>query len=409
MSKIKKVYARQIIDSRAIPTVEATVILENGISAIASVPSGASTGIHEAVELRDGDKADFHGKSVLKAVENINTIINKLLSGMDVSTQVKLDALMIEADGTANKSKLGANSILAASLACARASSREEGLPLFRYISNLYQGDLGKREVVPLFNVINGGLHAAGSVSFQEFFIIPHESTFASALKSGCEIYALLKRELHALGKNTNVGDEGGFAPHFDGNAEVLEFLGRITKKYSVRFGLDIASSTFYKDKMYTPEKNPLSGAEYIEFVIRLTRDFRLEILEDALSEDDWNNWVTLTKKIADKTRLIGDDLLVTNPERLKKAVAKKACNGILVKLNQIGTLSETLNVVKDARKAGFTVIISHRSGETTDDFIADLAVGTSADYVKFGAPARGERVAKYNRLLEIYESLNKK
>ena len=403
MQKIKQIEARQIIDSRGNPTIETTVILESGLAACASVPSGASTGSHEAVELRDGDNNNFAGKGVLKAISNIKTIIEPNLRGTDVSDQLKIDTLMLQLDGTENKSRLGANSILSVSMAAARASAHSLNQPLYKHIKELYKGSVRTKEVSPLFNVINGGLHAEGSVSFQEFFIIPKGKNFEHSLQMGCEIYQKLKKQLHFMGKNTNLGDEGGFAPHFENNDEVLSLLFQVSKKYNVGFGLDVASNTFFENGNYSPEKIKLTSGDYIEFISKICKKHNLEILEDPLAEDAWDDWVKLTSKVGSNLRIIGDDLLVTNPKRLKKAIATKAGNGILVKVNQIGTLSETLEVVKIAQNADFTVIISHRSGETTDDFIADLAVGVGADYVKFGAPARGERVAKYNRLLEIY------
>ena len=407
MAKIKQVVARQIIDSRGFPTVESTVILDDGLSSAASVPSGASTGIHEALELRDNDPGNYFGKSVLKAVSNVSNKIHPLLKGIEITDQENIDNLMCENDATPNKSNFGANAILSVSLATARCAAAEMKKPLYEYIQKLYTGKPGQGEVKPLFNVINGGLHAARSVSFQEFFIIPQFDSFKLCLKTGCEIYQQLKKELKVRDKNTNIGDEGGFAPFFRQNEEVLEFLAEVTKSQPVKLGLDIASSTFFQNGHYMPQNKEVTSLEYIDFISRFVTDFGLEILEDPLSQDSWSDWVDLMEKVAGKTKIIGDDLLVTNPERLKKAIDLKACNGILIKLNQIGTLSETLNVIKIARDAGFTIIISHRSGETTDDFIADLAVGVEAEYVKFGAPVRGERVAKYNRLLAIYDNFS--
>lgn len=406
MPKIAKIHARQIIDSRGIPTIETAVFLENGIFAKASVPSGASTGSHEAVELRDKDTSKYSGKSVYNAIAIVNSKINDLLIGMDAQDQTSIDSKLIASDGTNDKSRFGANSILSASLACARAASNTSNQPLYKYLNSLYGENLNNSEVIPLFNVINGGLHAKGSVSFQEFFIIPHEHSFSKALETGCAIYQKLKTKLSALNKNTNLGDEGGFAPHFSKNREVLDLLKQISTGYQIGLGLDVASTTFYKNGNYIPEAKIMSAKEYLDFIAGIAIEHNLEVLEDPLFEDDWDNWKILTAKIGNRLKIIGDDLLVTNKLRLEKAIANKSCNGILVKVNQIGTLTESLAVIKSARKSNFSVVISHRSGETNDDFIADLAVGVGADYVKFGAPARGERVAKYNRLLEIYDSV---
>ena len=405
MPIIKKITARQILDSRGIPTLETTIILDNNLHSSSSVPSGASTGAHEAVELRDGDKNYFFGKSVLKAAAKVNNNINSLLQGIDVSQQKKIDTLLIEADGSADKSNFGANAILSVSLSCARLASRNNNLPLYQYLRQLYSGKFNSQEVRPIFNVINAGLHASGSVSFQEFFLIPKNKNFADSLQTGCQLYQQLKKELLVLGKNTSVGDEGGFAPRFENNDQVIDLLIKVIGDADVTLGLDVAANTFYKKGFYLPEDIRLSSDNYLDFIFRLSHKYNLEILEDPLAEDSWADWVNITARIGSKTKIIGDDLLVTNPHRLKKAIDIKAANGILVKLNQIGTLSETLEVVRMARDAKFTVIISHRSGETTDDFIADLAVAVGADYVKFGAPARGERVAKYNRLLAIYQN----
>src|SRR3989344_3232829 len=359
MSKIKNIASRQIIDSRGLPTLETSVYLESGVSAKASVPSGASTGSHEALELRDNDPSHFLGKSVYKAVSNVRNVLRPLLNGKDVGDQAQIDKLMIECDGTENKSKIGANAILSVSLAVARAAAADKELPLFEYLSGLYSGKGNGHEVRPIFNVINGGLHAAKSVSFQEFFIIPDFGSFSENLKNACVTYQKLKGELKVRDKNTNIGDEGGFAPSFAKNSEVLELLTEITSNKSIRLGLDIASSTFYRRDFYIPEAKEIAAAEYIDFVVNISEKFNLEIIEDPLFEDDWSSWKNLTGKIGHKTKIIGDDLLVTNPLRLKKAIEEKACNGILIKLNQIGTLSETLNVVTLARDFGFTVIIS--------------------------------------------------
>lgn len=406
MPKIAKIFARQIIDSRGNPTLETSIFLDNGITAKASVPSGASTGSHEAVELRDNDTSKYNGKSVYNAIGIVNSKIAKFLKGIDVEDQASIDLKLISSDGTIDKSSFGANSILSVSLACARAASIARNQPLYKYLNSLYGEKIKSSEVIPLFNVINGGLHAKGSVSFQEFFLIPHEQSFSHALETGCIIYHKLKTNLSSLNKNTNIGDEGGFAPYFSKNAEVLDLLKQVSSGYKIGFGLDVASSTFYKNGNYYPEATIMSTKDYIEFIARVAIEYNLEVLEDPLSEDDWVNWNILTANIGNRLKIIGDDLLVTNKIRLAKAIENKSCNGILIKVNQIGTLTETLEVIKSARKSNFSVIISHRSGETNDDFIADLAVGVGADYVKFGAPTRGERVAKYNRLLEIYEQI---
>lgn len=412
---IKDIKAREIIDSRGKPTVETVIYTDKGISAGASVPSGASTGSHEAKELRDNDPERFHGNGVLKSVNIINTKLKSLLLGEDISDQKRLDALMVEADGTKDKSKFGSNSILSVSLSAAKTASKCAGLPLYQYIKVLGGNNGPLKNVTPIFNVINGGMHANGKFHFQEFIMVPDRfKQYDKALQMGVEIYSELKAYLSKNGYSASVGDEGGFTPDFKKNEEVLETLKIVINnskyKYAdeVYLGLDLASSTFYKDSKYFPETfdSPYQSEEYLHYLTELKNRFNLFSLEDPLSEDDWNNWKKLTADIGKNTLIIGDDLLVTDLARLKKAIENRACNAVLVKLNQIGSLSETLEVITTAKNAGFKIIISHRSGETNEDFIADLAVGTGSDYIKAGAPARGERLAKYNRLKEIYENL---
>lgn len=407
MAKIDKIKAIEILDSRGNPTVKAIVILDNGISAEASVPSGASKGTHEAVELRDNDPNRYSEMGVLKAIENIEKVISPTLRGLDPIEQKKIDKIMIDLDGSENKNQLGANSILAVSLAVSRAAAISFGKKLYQHIADLYGNRVSKVFPTPMFNVINGGLHGCGSFNFQEFMIIPKtRSSFDRALRDGAELYHDLKTKLKKRELIYSVGDEGGFTPNLETNREVLKLLKDVVGD-KVFLGLDMAASTFYHDGAYEVDKGKktLSQNEYVAYLKELDREFNFLSFEDLLTEDDWAGWQKVNAEFGSSKMIIGDDLLVTNKKRLAKAIETKACNSILVKVNQIGTLTETLEVIKLARKAVFKVIISHRSGETNDNFIADLAVGVGADYVKFGAPARGERVSKYNRLLSIYHS----
>lgn len=414
MPRIKKIKARQILDSRGNPTVETAVILDNGLNVQASVPSGASRGKHEAVELRDGDPDDYFGKTVHRAVDNVNRQINRLLSGFDIEKQAQIDQKMIELDGTRQKEKLGANAILSVSAACLKASAKAANQPYYQRISELYGSKSISKEVTPLFNVINGGLHGASQLTIQEFMVIPSPTlSFEKALAMGVAVYQTIRADLVSRKLPVAVGDEGGFIPDTANNNGVLLYLQEIiaranlTSNRDIYLGLDFASSTYFKDGYYAfSDETLLSAKEYLEEIISLQQKFGLILLEDPLSEDDWENWTELTAKIGDQLKIVGDDLLVTNGKRLSHAIETKACNSILIKINQIGTISETLEVMKQAFENGFTRIVSHRSGETNDDLIADLAVGTQAEFVKFGAPARGERIAKYNRLSEIYRKL---
>ena len=412
MSIITEVFARQILDSRGNPTVEAEVVTENGIVGRAAVPSGASTGVHEAVELRDGDQSRYMGKGVLTAVENINTIINDALVGEYVFDQNDIDRIMLDLDGTDNKGKLGANAILAVSLAVAKAAAEEAGQPLYRYIGGVNANTLP----IPLMNILNGGSHADNSIDFQEFMIVPPIATsYSSNLKVGTEIYYALKDVITNHSGVTLVGDEGGYAPVLYTNVDAIKLLEEAVQKagYSLGldafFSLDVAASYFLAGSEYKIKDKPvpLKTKDFIDFYEVLDDQFHILSLEDPLSEDDWDGWQELTKRLGSKTIIVGDDLITTNLERLKKAVEKKSCNAVIIKPNQVGTISETIEVVKAAKAAGLKLVVSHRSGETNEDFIADFAVGIGAEYAKFGAPARGERVAKYNRLLEIEYELS--
>jgi enolase 1/2/3 len=408
---IQEVRARQILDSRGNPTVEADVVLELGVIGRAAVPSGASTGAHEAVELRDGDKKHFGGKGVRKAVENVNTTIREALAGEDAFDQVRIDRRMIELDGTPNKANLGANAILAVSLAVAKAAAAAVDLPLWRYL-----GGPGAYQLpVPMMNIMNGGQHARNSTDFQEFMVAPvGAKSFSDALEMGAEIYHSLKKVLHDRDLATNVGDEGGFAPQLDSNEDALRVINEAVEKagytpgQDVYFALDPAASSFYRDGKYVlaiDERN-LSPAEMIDFWADWCSRYPILSLEDGLAEDDWENWRVLTERLGDRVQMVGDDLFVTNTERLKRGIEMGVGNSILVKVNQIGTLTETFAAVEMAKRAGYTAIISHRSGETEDTTIADIAVGLNARQIKTGAPARSDRVAKYNRLLRIEEEL---
>lgn len=414
MSKITKIWAREILDSRAIPTIEVVAQVESGYVSVSSVPSGASTGAHEAIELRDSDKERFNGFGVLKAVENINKILGPQIIGMDVLDPFAIDKKLINLDGTENKAKYGANAILAISGVIVKLGASDSKLTLYSFIFEL-TGKLGiKTNIkipIPLFNMINGGRHGAGNLDFQEFFIIPASSkTYSQGLQAGVEIYHAIGTNLQRKGAIHSVGDEGGFAPNLFTNADALELFVESVKetKYQmgrdVFLGLDVASDSFYKDGSYQirDKSSPLDDNGLLEYYKSINNQYHLAILEDPFYEDGWDSWRKITAELGSQVAIVGDDLLATNPKRVQKAIVEKACNAVLVKPNQIGTISETLSVIKMAKDAGWKVIVSHRSGETNDSFIADFAVGVGADYVKFGAPARGERVAKYNRLSSI-------
>lgn len=416
MVKIKKVIAREILDSRGIPTVETTVVLSDGITATASCPSGTSVGSYEAVELRDNDPKRFGGMGVLKAVENINTIIGPRIEGIEANHQQEIDKLLIELDGTQNKGKLGANATLCVSMAVCKAAAQSSVLPLFLYIRQFVKKeDTALRIPTPCFNVINGGKHAGGNVDFQEFMIIPASSkSFDDSLQLGTAIYRGLGQTLLEGGYQTLVGHEGGYGPKLTKNTEALQLIQQAIQTtpfrlgYDIFFGIDVAANSFYKDKKYSlRDKNAeLTTDELIAFYQELNTTFHLLYLEDPLSEDDWEGWAKLHQALAQNTILVGDDLTVTNPYRLQMALSKQVITGMVIKPNQIGTVIEAVAVVEIARLSGLKIVVSHRSGETNDNFIADFAVAVSADYVKFGAPARGERVAKYNRLLQIEHQL---
>lgn len=413
MSTIAKIWAREILDSRSIPTIEAACQLNSGHIAVTSIPSGASTGSHEALELRDMDPNRYKGKGVLRAVDNVNKILGPSVVGFDPTDQEKIDKRLRELDGTENKSKLGANSILAVSEAVAKAGAMASNTTLYGWINQLAKKkglDAKFHVPTPLFNMINGGLHGAGNLDFQEFFVIPATSKkFAEGLQMGCEVYISIGENLARRGAIHSVGDEGGYAPNLFTNADALEILVETIRQTSyslgrdVFLGLDVAADSFFKDGGYSirDKSAPLNEDSMTEFYKELNDSFHLAVLEDPLHEDAWDGWKKLTATLG-HISIVGDDLLVTNPKRVARAITEKACNSILVKPNQIGTVSETLDVVKQGRDAGWKIIVSHRSGETNDWFIADFAVGIGADYVKFGAPARGERVAKYNRLSSI-------
>jgi len=411
VSKITRVHSRQILDSRGQPTVEVDIVLESGAVGTAAVPSGASTGAHEALEMRDGDSGAYGGKGVLKAVANVQHELAHALQGRDADGQATLDRLMIEMDGTPTKSRFGANAILGCSLAIAKAAAADAELPLYRYIG----GVQAHRLPVPMMNILNGGAHADNNVDLQEFMIAPvGASTFADALRAGAEVYQALKKVLRDEKLGTGVGDEGGFAPNLGSNREALDVIMRAIESAGYRAGddialaLDPASTEFFKDGAYhlDGDGKVLSPAEMVDFWQDLVDNFPIVSIEDGMAEDDWDGWKTLTDRIGDRVQLVGDDLFVTNPSRLKEGIDRGVANAILIKLNQIGTLTETLEAIELGASAGYASMISHRSGETEDTTIADLAVATGAGQIKTGAPARSERVAKYNRLLRIEEEL---
>ncbi|MFN8016001.1 MAG: phosphopyruvate hydratase [Acidimicrobiia bacterium] len=407
MTKISQICAREILDSRGFPTLEADVILENGILGRAAVPSGASTGIHEACELRDGDETRYGGKGVLNAVNNVNTKISEVLIGQDIDKQRNIDQIMIDLDGTQNKTSLGANAILGVSLAVAYANATDKSQHLYQSISQ----DSRNLLPVPLMNIINGGAHAINNIDFQEFMIVPlGASSFSQAMQWGSEVYQVLKKNLSSKNLSTGLGDEGGFAPEIDSPQDVLNILTQAITSAGlevgkdVAFALDVASSEFFHEGKYVLKglDRTFSSSDMVDFLDSLTNDFPIISIEDGLAEDDWDGWELLTSKLSGKVQLVGDDLFVTNMNRLKSGIDKKVANSILIKLNQIGTLTETLDVMKLAKDNGYTSIASHRSGETHDTTIADLAVATSCGQIKTGAPARTDRVSKYNQLLRI-------
>jgi enolase len=414
MTEIVSIHAREILDSRGNPTVEADVVLSGGARGRAAVPSGASTGEHEAVELRDGDKEHYMGKGVLKAVENVESVIAPELAGMDASNQRLIDATMIALDGTENKGKLGANALLAVSMAVARASAEALKLPLYRYLGGVNASILP----TPMMNIINGGSHADSNVDFQEFMVMPvGAETFSDALRWGTETFHTLKGVLKKKGYNTAVGDEGGFAPNLKSNAEAIELILEAIELAGYKVGEDIAialdpaSSEFYDKEsgkyiFKKSDKSAKSSEEMVNFWDNWVRQYPIVSIEDGLAEDDWDGWKLLTKQIGDFVQLVGDDLFVTNTRRLQQGIEQKVGNSILIKVNQIGTVSETLEAIELARRYGYTSIISHRSGETEDTFIADLAVATGAGQIKTGSASRTDRIAKYNQLLRIEEEL---
>jgi enolase len=413
MASIKSVKAREILDSRGNPTIEVEVVLVDGNAGIASVPSGASTGKYEAVELRDGDKRRYRGLGVLKAIEHVNTEIASAIEGMSTLEQEAIDQRLIELDGTANKARLGANALLATSLAVAKAGANFRGVPLYRYLG----GARAKQLPVPMLNILNGGKHASGSIDFQEFMIVPvGAANFQKAMQISSEVYHSLHKVLENKRLSTNVGDEGGFAPRLPSNKDALELILAAIDMAGYKAGqdlfiaLDTAASTFYQGGKYVLSREgvTLSSTEMIDYYVKLVSDYPVISIEDGLAENDWANWSLLTARLGKQVQIVGDDLYATNMKRLEKGIAQKASNSILIKPNQIGTLSETLAVIKRAQQVGWTTIISHRSGETEDTTIADLAVASNAGFIKAGAPCRSERLAKYNRLLRIEEELGK-
>ncbi|MGA8881105.1 MAG: phosphopyruvate hydratase [Azonexus sp.] len=411
MSSIVDVVAREILDSRGNPTVEADVLLESGVMGRAAVPSGASTGTREAIELRDGDAARFLGKGVMQAVENVNTEISEAIIGLDAQEQAFIDQTMIDLDGTDNKSRLGANAILAVSMAVAKAAAEESGLPLYRYF-----GGMGPMQMpVPMMNIINGGEHANNSLDIQEFMIMPvGAATFREALRCGAEVFHALKKLLDKKGHSTAVGDEGGFAPNLGSHAEALEIImqaiesaGYVPGK-DVLLALDCAASEFYKDGKYhlAGEGLQLTSAQFTDYLANLADQFPIVSIEDGMSEADWDGWKLLTDRLGKSVQIVGDDIFVTNTRIFKEGIRKGIANSILIKINQIGTLSETFAAVEMAKRSGYTAVISHRSGETEDSTIADIAVGLNAGQIKTGSLSRSDRIAKYNQLLRIEEDL---
>ncbi len=411
MSAIVDIIAREILDSRGNPTVEADVLLESGVMGRAAVPSGASTGSREAIELRDGDGSRYLGKGVMRAVENVNTEISEALIGLDAQEQAFIDKTLIDLDGTDNKARLGANALLAVSMAVAKAAAEEAGLPLYRYFGGAAPMSLP----VPMMNIINGGEHANNSLDIQEFMVIPvGAESFREALRCGAEIFHALKKLLDKNGHSTAVGDEGGFAPNLGSHAEALEVImqaiqnaGYVPGK-DVLLALDCAASEFYKDGKYqlSGENLQLSSAQFVDYLATLVDKFPIVSIEDGMAEGDWDGWKLLTERLGNKVQIVGDDLFVTNTKILKEGIQKGIANSILIKINQIGTLSETFAAIEMAKRAGYTAVISHRSGETEDATIADIAVGLNAGQIKTGTLSRSDRIAKYNQLLRIEEDL---
>ncbi len=430
MSKIKDIIGREILDSRGNPTVEVEIILESGTRAVAAVPSGASTGKFEALELRDGDAKRYGGLGVLNAVKNVNTAIKKSLLGKEASNQSEIDEIMLELDGTENKSNLGANAILGVSLAVCRAAANEKGLPLYQYINDICDIKVKPKLPIPMFNVLNGGQHSDNGLSIQEFKIIPTGvKKFSEQLRAGSEIFHKLKKILEADNQSTGVGDEGGFAPKLESNTQALEIINQAITQAGyelgkqVNLGIDAAASSFYDESenlyIFKPEGVSLEKERLVNIYREWIEKYHLVSIEDGLAEEDWDGWKIMMEKIVSKPIssdvpkavlsehiLVGDDLLVTNVKRLQRAIAEKACNAVLIKVNQIGSLSETFDCIRLAKKNKMKVMVSHRSGETTDEFIADLAVGTAAEFIKSGSLSRGERLCKYNRLMKIEQEL---
>lgn len=411
MSAIVDIIGREILDSRGNPTVECDVLLESGVLGRAAVPSGASTGSREAIELRDGDASRFNGKGVLNAIEHINTEIAEAIIGLDASEQAFLDRTLIDLDGTENKSRLGANAMLAVSLAVAKAAAEEAGLPLYRY----FGGSAGMQLPVPMMNVVNGGAHADNNLNIQEFMIIPVGlPTFSAALRCGAEVFQALKKILQAKGLPTSVGDEGGFAPSIAHHEEAIQLILSAVEKAGYKpgkdvcIGLDCAASEFYKDGKYhlTGEGLVLTAEEFTGLLESWCDKYPILSIEDAMAEDDWDGWAYLTERLGDRVQLVGDDLFVTNTKILREGIKQGIANSILIKINQIGTLTETFAAIEMAKRAGYTAVVSHRSGETEDSTIADLAVGTNALQIKTGSLSRSDRIAKYNQLLRIEEDL---
>ena len=411
MTAIADIIAREILDSRGNPTVEVDVVLESGAMGRAAVPSGASTGAHEAVELRDGDKGRYGGKGVLKAVEAVEGEILDAIAGLDAEDQVGIDNILLDLDGTPNKARLGANAILGVSLALAKAAAMDNGMPLYRYVG----GVAARTLPVPMMNIVNGGKHADNPIDIQEFMIQPvGASSISEAVRWGSEVFHTLKKLLHDAGHNTNVGDEGGFAPGLKSADEALGFITKAVEKAGykpgedITFALDCASTEFYKDGIYDleGEGRKLDAAQFVEYLADLAARYPIVSIEDGASEDDWAGWKLLTEKLGGKVQLVGDDLFVTNPVRLTRGIEAGVANSILVKVNQIGTLTETLEAVEIAHRAGYTAVMSHRSGETEDATIADLAVATNCGQIKTGSLARADRTAKYNQLMRIEAEL---
>lgn len=421
MSKIKHIWAREILDSRGIPTVEAACMLDSGQVSVSSVPAGTSTGSHEALELRDTANPRYLGQGVLKAVENVNSVLGPSIVGMDPMDQFGIDKKLVELDGTENKSKYGANAILAVSEVVCRSGGVSAGQQLYAWIYSMAsRGGITQKVKLPtpLFNMINGGLHGAGNLDFQEFWVVPASNkSFIDGLQMGVEIYQTIGENLSRRGAIHSVGHEGGYAPNLFTNADAFEvFIESIKEtRYSlgrdVFLGLDVAANSFYKAGEYVikDRSSGMDDGQFLEFYKQLCDQYKLAILEDPFQEDAWDSWKKVYSELSESVIIVGDDLIATNTKRLEKAIAEKACNGIVIKPNQIGTVTETLNVVKISRDAGWKIVVSHRSGETNDSFIADFSVGVAADYLKSGAPARGERVAKYNRLASIETELSQK